>query len=226
MVCIDHLSIVRRQYAPSAKPLKLRASEVLGMVVSVLFGSIARHAPSRRSSQRRDRSWRAAEARCGAQPMRNWVAPYLRESNPDLLEEIRWNANARRCQQPPTTSQPASQPASQQASQPASQPASPPTTRKGSPRARILSNWVAKKKRISSAPVRFSSEASLALGLEPVRCQLSVLAVEQHTPDDVKHTPDDVKHTPDDVQHTPDDVRSICFYNTLGASMENIPQTT
>jgi hypothetical protein len=210
--------------------------------VSVLFGSIARHAPSRRSSQRRDRSWRAAEARCGAQPMRNWVAPYLRESNPDLLEEIRWNANARRCQQPPTTSQPASQPASQQASQPASQPASPPTTtpqatqptsqpasqptRKGSPRARILSNWVAKKKRISSAPVRFSSEASLALGLEPVRCQLSVLAVEQHTPDDVKHTPDDVKHTPDDVQHTPDDVRSIGFYNTLGASMENTPRTT
>ena len=92
------------------------------LIISVLFGSIARHAPSRRSSQRRDRSWRAAEARCGAQPMRNWVAPYLRESNPDLLEEIRWNANARRCQQPPTTSQPASQPASQQASQPASQP--------------------------------------------------------------------------------------------------------
>jgi len=28
MVCIDHLSIVRMQYAPSAKPLKLRASQV------------------------------------------------------------------------------------------------------------------------------------------------------------------------------------------------------
>ena len=33
MVYIDHLSIVRRQYAPSAKPLKLRASKELGMFV-------------------------------------------------------------------------------------------------------------------------------------------------------------------------------------------------
>ena len=54
----------------------------------------------------------------------------------------------------------------------------------------------------------------------------SVLAVEKRTPDDVKRTPDDVKRTPDDVRRTPDDVRSIGFYNTLGASMENVPQTT
>ena len=125
-------------------------------------------------------------------------------------------------------------PANQQVRQPASKPASQPA-RKGSPRARILSNWVAKKKtdfiRASSLFIRSQFGSRFRASSLPTLCfgggttyprrretyprrrptyprrRQKYWFLQHFGRIHGKHTPDDVKHTTDDVKHTPDDVK-------------------